>query len=110
MMKRAEAMPIGSLNTNNFQYIINLIFRRRSSSKQHEEPTIDLFQALTECEEINQLFFQNHLNEALKKAKAQYALSYIFVSIQHIHFHLIERIVRYIIVSVTVQLVSCKLK
>ncbi len=50
--------------------IYNLYFRKQSSSKHHEEPTVDLLQALIECQEINQLFFQNHLNEALKKAKA----------------------------------------
>ncbi|UJR09726.1 hypothetical protein I4U23_013955 [Adineta vaga] len=45
--------------------------RRRSSAKASEEPTLDILQALKECDHINQLFFQNHLNEALKKAKAQ---------------------------------------
>ncbi len=77
MMIIAKYIPLGSSNTNNFRYIILILFicRRRSSAKSVEESTIDLFQALTECTQINQLFFQNHLNEALKKAKAQYAVS-----------------------------------
>ncbi|CAF1073022.1 unnamed protein product [Adineta steineri] len=44
---------------------------KHTSSKQGEESTIDLFQALKECEQITQLFFQNHLNEALRKTKEQ---------------------------------------
>ncbi|CAF0981310.1 unnamed protein product [Adineta ricciae] len=45
--------------------------RRRSSAKVSDDPTLDIIQALKECDQINKLFLQNHLNEALRKAKAQ---------------------------------------
>ena len=55
--------------------IFNLYFRKQSLSKHHEEPSIDLIQSLIECQEINQLFFQNHLNEGLQKTKALYIVT-----------------------------------
>ncbi len=44
----------------------------RSSSKSHEESTIDLVQSLIECQQITQLIFENRFNEALIKTKEQY--------------------------------------
>ncbi|CAF1928680.1 unnamed protein product [Rotaria magnacalcarata] len=45
--------------------------RRRSSSKQHEIPQLDLLNVFTECQQITKLFLENHLNEALAKTKAE---------------------------------------
>ncbi|CAF4042175.1 unnamed protein product [Rotaria sordida] len=45
--------------------------RRRSSLKQHEMSSIDLYQMFNECQEITKLFFENHLNEALIRTKAE---------------------------------------
>ncbi|CAF3385724.1 unnamed protein product [Rotaria socialis] len=42
-----------------------------SLSKVHDESTIDLVQSLVECQKISQLIFENRLNEALRKTKAQ---------------------------------------
>jgi hypothetical protein len=61
--------------------------RKQSASKHFEEPAIDLHQALYECQQINQLFFQNHLNAALEKTKAQYKKSHTLLNII---FYLLE--------------------
>ena len=42
-------------------------FFPRSSSKSHEEATVDLVQSLIECQQVIQLIFDNRFNEALKK-------------------------------------------
>ncbi|CAF1075490.1 unnamed protein product [Rotaria sp. Silwood1] len=62
---------------------------RRSSLKQHGTSAIDLCQMFNECQEITKLFFENHLNEALKRTKAEenrsfyHGLSHSVISYLH---------------------------
>jgi len=67
------------ISKNIINIILSNISDNRSSSKSHEESTIDLAQSLIECEKITQLVLENRLNEALQKTKEQ------FVLILHLH-------------------------
>ena len=83
-------------------------FRRRSSAKVSDEPTLDIIQALKECDQINKLFLQNHLNEALRKAKAKYILQYTCQHLLACVSFSIENIVRSITAYAIAQLLILK--
>jgi hypothetical protein len=49
----------------------SLAAEHRLSTQLHNQSTVDLVQALLECQQITQLMFQNRLNEALRRTKEQ---------------------------------------
>ena len=46
--------------------------RNISSKSVSDSSSVDLIQSLDECQQISQLIFGNHLNEALRRTKEQF--------------------------------------